>query len=73
MLLKHISDPLPPIADTEPAIQAVVNRALAGEVLVTDTVCGAIAGSERLELDPIGQVKLKGFPEPTELFVVRAP
>ena len=29
VLLKHISDPLPPIADTEPAIQAVVNRALA--------------------------------------------
>ncbi|HSS41699.1 MAG TPA: adenylate/guanylate cyclase domain-containing protein [Solirubrobacterales bacterium] len=54
-------------------VHRVVNRALAGEVLVTDTVCGAIAGSERLEFEPIGQVKLKGFPEPTELFVVRAP
>ncbi len=53
-------------------VHRVVNRALAGEVLVTDTVCGPIAGSERLEFDPIGQVKLKGFPEPTELFVVRA-
>jgi adenylate cyclase len=53
-------------------VHRVVNRALAGEVLVTDNVCGAIAGSRRLEFDPIGQVKLKGFPEPTELFVVRA-
>jgi adenylate cyclase len=53
-------------------VHRVVNRALAGEVLVTDTVCGAIAGSERLEFEPIGEVKLKGFPEPTELFVVRA-
>jgi adenylate cyclase len=53
-------------------VHRVVNRALAGEVLVTDTVCGAIAGSERLDFEPIGEVKLKGFPEPTELFVVRA-
>jgi adenylate cyclase len=53
-------------------VHRVVNRALAGEVLVTDTVCGAIAGSERLEFEPIGEVKLKGFPEPTELFVVRS-
>jgi serine/threonine protein kinase len=29
VLLKHISEPLPPIADTDPAIQAVVQRALA--------------------------------------------
>jgi adenylate cyclase len=53
-------------------VHRVVNRALAGEVLVTDTVCGAIAGSDRLDFEPIGEVKLKGFPEPTELFVVRA-
>jgi adenylate cyclase len=53
-------------------VHRVVNRALAGEVLVTDTVCGAIAGSERLHFEPIGEVKLKGFPKPTELFVVRA-
>jgi adenylate cyclase len=50
----------------------VVNRALAGEVLVTDPVAGAIEGRERLNLEPIGQVSLKGFPAPTELFVVRA-
>jgi adenylate cyclase len=50
----------------------VVNRALAGEVLVTDRVGGAIADREGLELEPIGQVSLKGFPVPTELFVVRA-
>jgi adenylate cyclase len=50
----------------------VVNRALAGEVLVTDRVADAIAGRERLDLEPIGQVTLKGFPVPTDLFVVRA-
>src|SRR5215218_8945264 len=50
----------------------VVNRALAGEVLVTDRVATAIAGQDRVSLEPIGQVSLKGFPAPTELFVVRA-
>jgi adenylate cyclase len=50
----------------------VVNRALAGEVLVTDRVGAAIEARERLELEPIGQVSLKGFPVPTDLFVVRA-
>jgi adenylate cyclase len=50
----------------------VVNRALAGEVLVTDRVAEAIAGRAGLGLEPIGQVSLKGFPAPTELFVVRA-
>jgi len=50
----------------------VVNRALAGEVLVTDRVAGAIEGRDRLVLEPIGQVSLKGFPVPTDLFVVRA-
>jgi len=50
----------------------VVNRALAGEVLVTDAVCTSIAASEILQFEPIGEVKLKGFPVPTELFVVRA-
>jgi adenylate cyclase len=53
-------------------VHRVVNRALAGEVLVTDSVCGAIAGSERLRFEPIGAVNLKGFPAPTELFAVRA-
>ncbi|HEU4393167.1 MAG TPA: adenylate/guanylate cyclase domain-containing protein [Solirubrobacterales bacterium] len=50
----------------------VVNRALAGEVLVTDRVGAAIEGREQLSMEPIGQVKLKGFPVPTDLFVVRA-
>jgi adenylate cyclase len=50
----------------------VVNRALAGEVLVTDRVASAIEARERLELEAIGQVSLKGFPAPTDLFVVRA-
>jgi adenylate cyclase len=50
----------------------VVNRALAGEVLVTDRVAEAIGSRERLSLEPIGQVTLKGFPAPTDLFVVRA-
>ncbi|HET8564972.1 MAG TPA: adenylate/guanylate cyclase domain-containing protein [Solirubrobacterales bacterium] len=49
----------------------IVNRALAGEVLVTDTVCNAIAAGDRLRFEGIGQVNLKGFPAPTELFVVR--
>jgi len=52
-------------------VHRVVNRALAGEVLVTDAVCGAIAASERLGFEPIGEVTLKGFPTPTALFVVR--
>jgi adenylate cyclase len=53
-------------------VHRVVNRALAGEVLVTDSVCGAIAASDRLRFEPIGEVSLKGFPAPTSLFVVRA-
>jgi adenylate cyclase len=50
----------------------VVNRALAGEVLVTDRVAATIGGRERLGFEAIGQVQLKGFPTPTDLFVVRA-
>ncbi|MGN6215578.1 MAG: MerR family transcriptional regulator [Solirubrobacterales bacterium] len=53
-------------------VHRVVNRALAGEVLVTDAVAAAIAENERLQLEGIGQVKLKGFPAPTDLFVVGA-
>jgi adenylate cyclase len=48
----------------------VVNRAQAGEVMVTDRVSESLRGSG-LECDPIGEVRLKGFPEPTPLFVVR--
>ncbi len=49
----------------------VVNRALAGEVLVTDRVAEANQGRDRLSFEPIGSVSLRGFPVPTELFVVR--
>jgi adenylate cyclase len=48
----------------------VVNRAHAGELLATDAVVEAIAGRELLRADPIGEVTLKGFPQPTELFVI---
>ena len=48
----------------------IVNRALAGEVLVTDRVAATLEARPRLRLEPIGEVSLKGFPVPTELFVV---
>jgi adenylate cyclase len=50
----------------------VVNRAQAGEVLVTDVVLDAVEGRDGLAFEPIGEVALKGFPAPTPLFVVRA-
>ncbi|MGH2926569.1 MAG: adenylate/guanylate cyclase domain-containing protein [Solirubrobacterales bacterium] len=50
----------------------VVARALGGEVMVTTAVVDAIGGSDYLEFDPIGEVDLRGFPKPVELFVVRA-
>ena len=50
----------------------VVARALGGEVLVTTAVAEAIGDSAYLDLDPIGRVELKGFPEPVELYSVRA-
>ncbi len=49
----------------------VVGRALAGEVMVTDAVAESL-GERGLTCSPIGEVILKGFPEPTELFLVRA-
>ncbi len=49
----------------------VVGRALAGEVMVTDAVAESL-GERGLTCAPIGEVSLKGFPEPTELFLVRA-
>src|SRR4051794_4876394 len=49
----------------------VVNRAQAGEVLVTDRVSEVLRG-RGLTCDPIGEVTLRGFPSPTPLFVVRA-
>jgi adenylate cyclase len=50
----------------------VVSRAQAGEVLVTDPVVAALERRDRLRFEPIGEVTLKGFPEPTELFLVEA-
>jgi len=50
----------------------VVNRALGGEVLITDAVAEAIRDHPDLETDPIGEVDLKGFPVPTPLFLIRA-
>jgi adenylate cyclase len=52
-------------------VHRVVNRALAGEVLVTDRVAESVAGRESLELESIGEVSLRGFPTPTALFCVR--
>ena len=50
----------------------VVTRALAGEVLVTRPVAEAAADSGYLDLEPIGEVTLKGVPGPTELYVATA-
>ena len=50
----------------------IVNRALAGEVLVTDRVAAALEMRPNLRLEPIGEGSLKGFPVPTALFAVRA-
>jgi adenylate cyclase len=49
----------------------VVARALAGEVLTTRSVVDEIGSSDYLEFDPIGGVELKGFPDPTELFMAK--
>lgn len=46
----------------------VVARALGGEVLVTRAVVDAADGAEGLAFQRIGEVGLKGFSEPTELF-----
>src|SRR5207342_1592558 len=50
----------------------VVGRAQAGEVMVTDRVIEVIEGRPGLVFEPIGEVTLKGFPEPTALFLLRA-
>jgi adenylate cyclase len=51
-------------------VHRVVDRAQAGEVLVTDRVTGSL--SERgLTCEPIGEVNLKGFPVATPLYIVR--
>ncbi len=46
----------------------VVARAAGGEVLLTRAVVEAAAGVDGLEFRRIGEVRLKGFSEPTELF-----
>ena len=45
----------------------VVARARGGEVLVTGQVLEAFADAAHLQVDNIGQVKLKGFNEPSAL------
>jgi adenylate cyclase len=50
----------------------VVNRALGGEVLITDPVREAVGDSEHLRFDPIGEVSLKGFGEAVHLYIARA-
>ncbi len=50
----------------------VVARAAGGEVLVTRTVVDLAAGVEGLAFKLIGEVGLKGFSEPTELFLASA-
>jgi adenylate cyclase len=49
----------------------VVSRALGGEVLVTQGLVDAIGDSDFLRFDAIGEVDLKGFPEPISLYIAR--
>ncbi len=50
----------------------VVARAGGGEVLVTRAVVDMAVGVDRLEFNRIGEVRLKGFSEPTEMFTASA-
>ena len=50
----------------------VVARARGGEVLVTDAVQEAVSDLRHLELERIGEVKLKGFEHPRTLCRVTA-
>jgi adenylate cyclase len=50
----------------------VVARAGGGEVLVTRPVVDGAAGLDGVKFDRIGEVGLKGFSEPTELFLASA-
>ena len=47
----------------------VVARAAGGEVLVTRPVVDAARGVDGMRFERIGEVRLKGFSEPTELFL----
>ena len=51
----------------------VVARASGGEVLVTRAVVTEARGADGLRFQAIGEVALKGFSEPTELFIASAP
>jgi adenylate cyclase len=51
----------------------VVARAAGGEVMVTRTVVDLAAGVDGLAFKLIGEVGLKGFSEPTELFLASTP
>jgi len=47
----------------------VVARAAGGEVLVTRAVVDVADGLDGVQFDRVGEVRLKGFSEPTELFL----
>jgi adenylate cyclase len=49
----------------------VVARAHAGEILVTEPVRDAVPETPALQFDPIGDVQLRGFKEPTALYAAR--
>jgi len=49
----------------------VVNRALGGEVLVTEDILDLVSDSRYLTFEPIGEVSLKGFEVPLHLYVAR--
>jgi adenylate cyclase len=51
----------------------VVARAAGGEVLVTRPLVDAASGAEGLDFELIGEIGLKGFSEPIELFHALAP
>ena len=39
---------------------------------IATAVADELGSSDYLEFDPIGEVDLKGFPQPVDLFVARA-
>jgi adenylate cyclase len=49
----------------------VMERAHAGEVLVTEPVYEMIRGERKMSFEPIGEVQLKGLSAPTALYVTR--
>jgi adenylate cyclase len=50
----------------------VVARAGGGEVLVTRPIVDVSAGVDGVRFERIGEVRLKGFSDPTELFIASA-